>query len=82
MKTQTQTKNLSISERISSPTPAFFKKIRAIGLTLGAIGGAILAAPVALPAAITTLAGYLLTAGIVTSAISTTAVETGSGKQR
>lgn len=69
------TKNLSISERIASPTPAFFKTIRTIGITLGAIGGAILAAPVALPAVVTTIAGYLLTAGIVTSAISTTAVE-------
>ena len=66
---------LTLKSRINSPTPVFFKKIRKIGLILGGIGGAILAAPVTLPAAITTIAGYLATAGIVASAVSTTAVE-------
>ena len=64
-----------ITDRIKSPTPKFFKKIRTIGLTLGAVGGALLAAPIALPATIISIAGYLATAGIVASAISTTAKE-------
>ncbi|MCL4640339.1 MAG: hypothetical protein M5Z89_15190 [Olivibacter sp.] len=64
-----------ITERIKSPTPKFFKKIRTIGLTLGAIGGALLAAPIALPATVTTIAGYLATAGIVASAVSTVTKE-------
>ncbi|MGK9120929.1 hypothetical protein [Olivibacter jilunii] len=64
-----------ITERIKSPTPKFFKKIRTIGLTLGAIGGALLAAPIALPATVTTIAGYLATAGIVASAISSVTKE-------
>jgi len=71
-----QTNNLSIVERIASPTPKFFKKIRSIGLLIGAVGAAILAAPVALPAFATTIAGYLVTVGLVASTISTTAVET------
>ncbi len=62
-----------IIERVKAPTPQFFKKIRTIGLTLGAIGGAILTAPITLPATIVTIAGYLATAGIVASAISTVA---------
>jgi len=72
-----KTKNMKteITDRIKSPTPKFFKKIRTIGLTLGAVGGALLAAPIALPATIISIAGYLATAGIVASAISTTAKE-------
>lgn len=62
-----------ITERIKAPTPTFFKKIRTIGLTLGAIGGAILTAPITLPTTIVTIAGYLATAGIVASAVSTVA---------
>ncbi|QEL03414.1 hypothetical protein FKG96_22150 [Olivibacter sp. LS-1] len=64
-----------ITERIKSPTPKFFKRIRTIGLTLGAIGGALLTAPITLPATVVTIAGYLATAGIVASAISTVAKE-------
>ena len=68
-------KALSIQERLNAPTPSFFRKIRNIGLTLGAIGAALLAAPVTLPAAVLTVAGYLMTAGLVASAVSLTAVE-------
>lgn len=68
-------KPLTIKQRLTLPTPRFFKKIRNIGLTLGAVGGAILAAPVTLPAVIITIAGYLATAGLVASAISTAVVE-------
>jgi hypothetical protein len=74
--TTMKTETLTLKNRITSPTPKFFKKVRKIGLILGGIGGAILAAPVALPLALTTVAGYLATAGIVASAVSTTAVET------
>ena len=62
-----------ITNRIKSPTPKFFKKIRTIGLTIGAIGGAILTAPITLPAAVISIAGYLATAGIAASAIATAA---------
>ena len=64
-----------IIERVKAPTPQFFKKIRTIGLTLGAIGGALLTAPITLPATVISIAGYLATAGLVASAISSTAVD-------
>ena len=66
---------MSLSERISSPNTTFFKRIRNIGLTIGAIGAALLAAPIALPAVISTVAGYLATAGLVATAVSTATVE-------
>ena len=39
--------NMSVVERVKAPTPKFFRTLRTVGLTLAAIGGAILAAPVA-----------------------------------
>ncbi|WP_242691782.1 hypothetical protein [Desertivirga arenae] len=66
---------LNLRRRIKSPTPKFFRKIRKAGLIAGAVGTALLTAPVSLPAVLTTVAGYLVTAGIVASAVSTTAVE-------
>ncbi|MFC5282011.1 hypothetical protein [Pedobacter alpinus] len=69
-------KNKSIIERINAPTPKFFKKLRNIGLTLGSIGVAILAAPIALPAVLTTVAGYFATVGLVASAVASVTQET------
>ncbi len=68
-------KELSIVERISAPTPKFFRTLRTIGLVLGAVGGALLAAPVALPATLVAVAGYVVLAGGVITAISQTAVD-------
>ncbi|GAA4777930.1 hypothetical protein GCM10023231_00450 [Olivibacter ginsenosidimutans] len=64
-----------IIERVQAPTPKFFKKIRTIGLTLGAIGGALLTAPITLPPTVLSIAGYLATAGIMASAVATAAKE-------
>jgi hypothetical protein len=61
--------------RVNSPTPKFFKKLRNIGLILATISGTIAAAPVALPAIVIKIAGYLAVASGVTSAVSQTAVE-------
>lgn len=61
--------------RAASPTPPFFKKIRNVGLVLAAAGGAILTAPIALPASVVTVAGYVAVAGGVMSAISQVTVE-------
>jgi len=41
-----------------------------LGLVAGAIGGVLIAAPIALPATLVTLGGYLVTAGAVTAALS------------
>ena len=61
---------MNIIERAQAPTPKFFIVLRNIGLVLAAASGAIMAAPVALPAAIVTTAGYLAVAGGVISAVS------------
>lgn len=61
---------MNIIRRVKSPTPKFFKVLRNIGLVLAAVGGTILAAPVALPVLITTIGGYVAVAGGVLSAVS------------
>ena len=64
-----------VVDRAKAPTPKFFKVLRTIGLSLAAAGGALLAAPVALPAAILSAAGYVLVAGTVLGAVSQVAKE-------
>ena len=59
-----------IINRAKAPTPKFFKVLRTIGLALAAVGGTILAAPIALPAIVTTVGGYIAVAGGVLSAAS------------
>jgi uncharacterized membrane protein HdeD (DUF308 family) len=59
-----------IINRAKAPTPKFFKVLRNIGLALAAIGGTILAAPVAMPLVVTSIGGYLAVAGGVVSAVS------------
>ena len=65
---------LSLAERVMAPTPKFFKTLRTIGLVIGLVGGAILASPVVLPAAIVTVGGYLALAGSIVTGVSQTAV--------
>lgn len=60
---------IEFAERLSEPTPKFWRKIRNIAITLGTIGGIIVAAPIALPAAIVTVGGYLATAGTVATVL-------------
>jgi len=61
---------MNLLERAVSPTPTFFQKLRNIGLLLAAISAAIVSTPVALPAIVTTIAGYLAVAGTVLSGVS------------
>lgn len=61
---------MKLVSRAQDPTPKFFKVLRNVGLALAAVGGTILAAPVALPVAVTTIGGYLVVAGGVASAVS------------
>ena len=61
---------MNLLQRAAAPTPKFFKILRNVGLVLLAASGSILAAPVALPAALVTVAGYVAVAGGVISAIS------------
>ena len=61
---------MNVVERVKAPTPKFFKVLRSIGITIAAVGGAILAAPVALPAIVVNIAGYLALAGTVATTVS------------
>lgn len=61
---------MTILNRFTAPTPKLFQQLRNIGLTLAAIGGILIAAPVALPTTIITIGGYLTVAGGVLSAVS------------
>lgn len=62
-------------ERCKADTPPFFKKLRLIGLSLAAVGGVLVAAPIALPAAVVTAGGYLIVAGSVATAVSQVTVK-------
>jgi uncharacterized membrane protein len=72
---------MNIVDRAKAPTPMFFKILRSIGLALLGISGSIVAAPVVLPAAVVTAAGYVAVAGGVISAISQITVDTETLKQ-
>ena len=61
---------MNLIQRVKAPTPKFFKVLRSTGLGLAAVGGTILAAPIALPVVITSIGGYLAVAGSVVSAVS------------
>ena len=61
---------MNIVERAKAPTPKFFRILRTVGLTMLAISSSVLAAPVALPAAVVSVAGYLAVAGGMISAVS------------
>lgn len=68
---------MNLLQRLQAPTPKFFKVLRTIGLSLAAAGGALLAAPVALPVGLVSLGGYLIVAGSVATAVSQAAVKGG-----
>jgi hypothetical protein len=56
--------------RWKAKTPKFWKRVQQIAIVAGTIAGVIIAAPVALPAAIITVAGYVATAGTVAATLS------------
>jgi len=61
---------MTIVERYKKPTPKFFRTLRNIGIALATAGGAIIAAPVSLPAIVVTVATYMTVAGTVATAVS------------
>ena len=65
----------TLKDRWSAKTPTFWKKVQRVGLVAGALGAALIAAPVALPAALITASGYLVAAGGITAALSQLTVE-------
>jgi len=61
---------MNLAKRYKHKTPSFFRKLRNIGITLAATGGAILAAPIALPAILLKVATYIAVAGTVATTVS------------
>lgn len=66
---------MNVLERAQAPTPKFFKVLRSAGIIIATIGGAILTAPISLPATLISIGGYLTVAGGVISAISQITVD-------
>ncbi|TYB74278.1 hypothetical protein ES674_14075 [Bizionia myxarmorum] len=65
---------MNLVERYKEPTPRFFRILRNIGIALAAAGGAIITAPISLPAIVITIATYMAVAGTVATAVSQAAV--------
>ena len=73
-------KEMNPIERLKKPTPPFFKRVIAIAMSVSAAGAALLTAPTVvdgfvLPNTLTTLAQWMVVAGIVASAIAKTTVD-------
>lgn len=77
-----QHQNLTLWDRLRLPTPQFFRKLRAIGSALGALGLVLTTTQVPLPAIVVTIGSYLILAGSVAAAISSVAVEPEDGNRR
>jgi lipopolysaccharide/colanic/teichoic acid biosynthesis glycosyltransferase len=60
----------NLKERWNAKTPKFWKRVQRIAIIAGTIAGIIIAAPVTLPAALITVAGYV---AVVGTAVATTA---------
>ena len=61
---------MNIVQRYKKPTPKFFRTLRNIGIALATAGGAIIAAPISMPALVVTVATYMTVAGTVATAVS------------
>ena len=71
-------KNLSLLDRVALPSPTFWRKISAVGKALGGLGLVLVTAPVALPAAVVSVAGYLVLVGSLTAGLAALTVEPGA----
>lgn len=71
---------MKIVERLQSPTPKLFQRLRNVGLAMAAIGGVVIASPVVLPVWLITVSGYLTVAGGMIGAISQLTVKDGVNK--
>jgi hypothetical protein len=71
---------MSIQQRWAANTPKFWKRVQKIAITIGAIAGVIVTAPITLPVAVVTVASYAITVGTVAATLSQLTVE--SNEQR
>jgi hypothetical protein len=65
----------SYLQRCGADTPPFFKKLRLAGVIVAAAGTAVVTAPVALPALVLAIGGYLIVGGTVATAVSQAAIK-------
>lgn len=72
---------MSLTQRWNAPTPKFWKRVQKVAITVGAIAGVIIAAPITLPAAVITVAGYVATAGTVAATLSQLTIENNEQRQ-
>ena len=66
---------MTLAQRWKAPTPNFWKRVQKVAITLGAVAGVILTAPVSIPATVITVAGYVATAGTVAATLSQLTVD-------
>jgi hypothetical protein len=72
---------MKLIDRLKAPTPKFFRVLRNVGLGLAAAGGILVASPIAIPAIVVTIGGYMIVAGSVATAVSQ-AVTTTEGEKK
>ena len=72
---------MKLIDRLKAPTPKFFRVLRNVGLGLAAAGGILVASPIAIPALVVTIGGYMIVAGSVATAVSK-AVTTSEGEKK
>ena len=65
---------MNIVQRVTAATPPFFARLRNIGLVLTAISTTVATAPLPLPEAVITIAGYIAWAAGAVTIVSQTAV--------
>lgn len=71
---------MNVAERLVSPTPPFFQRIRNVGLILTAISAVVFGLPVILPAIVTEIASYLAVTGSVMTGVSQATVDSEDGE--
>lgn len=59
-----------LRKRWNGETPKFWKRVQRIAIVAGTVAGVIITAPIALPAAVVTAAGYVVAAGTVAATLS------------
>ena len=67
---------MKLIDRLKATTPKFYRILRNVGLGMAAAGGILVASPIAIPAVLVTIGGYLIVAGSVATAISQTVTTT------
>ena len=65
----------SLKERWNGKTPKFWKRVQRWAIITGAVAGAIIAAPVTLPAVVITTATYVATVATTAATLSQLTVE-------